>query len=71
VEASETPAEGDVYPAEGTAADVVAWVWRATGEDGDTQTDRAVAALAAEQERGEKARVGLTRDLEKKAAAQP
>jgi hypothetical protein len=71
VEASETPAEGDVYPAEGTAVDVVAWVARATGETGDTEADRATAALAAEQERGDKARVGLTRDLEKKVQAQP
>jgi hypothetical protein len=70
VEPAETPAEGDVYPVDGTAADVVAWVGRATGEDGDTEHDRATAALAAEQERGDKARVGLTRDLEKKAQAQ-
>jgi hypothetical protein len=68
VEASETPAEGDVYPADGAATDVAAWVSRATGEDGDTEADRAAAALAAEQERGDKARVGLTRDLEKKLA---
>lgn len=65
VEASETPAEGDVYPSEGTAADVTAWVRRATGTEGDTQQGRATAALTAEHERGDKARVGLTRDLEK------
>jgi hypothetical protein len=65
VEASETPVEGDVYPVDGSAAAVTAWVSRATGADGDTEHDRAAAALAAENERGDKARVGLTRDLEK------
>jgi hypothetical protein len=68
-ETDDQPAE-DVYPAAGTAADVTAWVVRATGEEGDTEADRAAAALTAEQDRGDKARVGLTRDLEK-AAAQP
>lgn len=69
VEAPETPAEGDGYPIDGSAAAVTAWVGRATGEDGDTERDRAQQALATEVERGDKARVGLTRDLEKLMAA--